>query len=63
MMSAKLTKVEFTNLDKVLFPSLKITKAQVIEYYIRIAPKLLNILADRPMVLTRFPDGIDREAS
>lgn len=60
-MSAKLTKVEFTNLDKVLFPSLKITKAQVIEYYIRIAPKLLNILADRPMVLTRFPDGIDRE--
>jgi len=60
-MSAKLTKVEFTNLDKVLFPSLKITKAQVIEYYIKIAPKLLNILDDRPMVLTRFPDGIDRE--
>jgi bifunctional non-homologous end joining protein LigD len=60
-MSKKLTKVEFTNLDKMLFPKLKITKAQVIEYYIKIAPKMLDFLADRPLVLTRFPDGIDQE--
>jgi bifunctional non-homologous end joining protein LigD len=59
-MSEKLTKVEFTNLDKILFPKLKITKAQVIEYYIKIAPKMLGFLADRPLVLTRYPNGINK---
>jgi len=60
-MSGKLTRVEFTNLDKILYPGLKITKAQVIEYYIRLAPKILGFLADRPLVTTRFPDGVDKE--
>jgi bifunctional non-homologous end joining protein LigD len=60
-MGERLTKVEFTNLDKILFPQLKITKAQVIEYYIRIAPKMLSLLADRPLVLTRFPNGVNKE--
>jgi bifunctional non-homologous end joining protein LigD len=60
-MNEKLTKVEFTNLDKILFPKLQITKAQVIEYYIKTAPKILNILTDRPIVLTRYPNGIDKE--
>lgn len=55
------TKVELTNLNKVLFPMLKIKKAQVIEYYIRIAPKMLAYLSDRPLVLARFPDGVDKE--
>jgi len=59
--SKRLTKVDFTNLDKVLYPELRITKAQVIEYYIRIAPKILNIVTKRPMVLTRFPNGINKE--
>jgi bifunctional non-homologous end joining protein LigD len=60
-MNEKLTKVEFTNLDKTLFPKLQISKAQVIEYYIKTAPKMLAILANRPLVLTRFPDGVDKE--
>jgi bifunctional non-homologous end joining protein LigD len=60
-MSEKLTKVEFTNLSKVLYPQLKVTKAQVIDYYIKMAPRMLDLLADRPMVLTRFPDGINKE--
>jgi bifunctional non-homologous end joining protein LigD len=60
-MSEKLTKVELTNLSKTLFPKLKITKAQVIEYYIKIAPKMLGFLAERPLVLTRFPDGISQQ--
>ena len=60
-MSERFTKAEFTNLDKVLYPELRITKAQVIEYYIKIAPKMLNPLANRPIVLTRFPNGIDKE--
>ena len=60
-MSKKLTKVEFTNLNKTIFPKLKITKSQIIEHYIKSAPKMLGFLADRPLVLTRFPDGIDKE--
>lgn len=60
-MSEKLTKVEFTNLDKILYPELKITKGQIIEYYIKIAPKMLDILVNRPIVLTRFPNGIGKE--
>ena len=60
-MPEKLTKVEFTNLDKILYPKLKITKAQVIEYYIKIAPRMLDVLAERPIMLTRFPNGIDKE--
>jgi bifunctional non-homologous end joining protein LigD len=60
-MSGGLTKVELSNLDKILYPELKITKGQIIEYYIKIAPKMLDLLAQRPLVLTRFPDGIDKE--
>jgi bifunctional non-homologous end joining protein LigD len=60
-MSKRLTKVEFTNLDKIMYPNPKITKAQMIEYYIKMAPKMLDVLASRPVVLTRFPDGIDAE--
>jgi len=59
---ARLTKVAFSNLDKVLYPELKITKARVIEHYIRIAPKMLDHLNQRPITLTRFPDGLDEQA-
>jgi bifunctional non-homologous end joining protein LigD len=60
-MSEKLTKVKFTNLSKTLFPKLTITKAQVIEYYIKIAPRILGFLEERPLVLTRFPNGITQQ--
>ncbi len=60
-MPERLTKVDFTNLDKILYPDLKITKGQVVEYYIKIAPRMLDILVDRPVVLTRFPNGIAEE--
>jgi bifunctional non-homologous end joining protein LigD len=59
-MGENLTKVEFSNLDKILFPKLKITKAQFIEYYIKVAPKMLPFLANRPLVLTRYPEGVDK---
>ena len=60
-MTRELTKVEFTNLKKVMYPALKATKAQIIEYYIKIAPKMLHALANRPLVLTRFPEGVEKE--
>ncbi|MFB3890300.1 MAG: non-homologous end-joining DNA ligase [Candidatus Bathyarchaeia archaeon] len=60
-MTEKLTKVSFSNLDKLIYPVLKITKAQFIEYYIKMAPRMLPFLADRPLVLTRYPNGVDKE--
>ena len=60
-MTERLTKVEFSNLDKILYPELRVTKAQVIEYCIKVAPKMLNLLTGRPIVMTRFPNGIDEE--
>ena len=56
---SELTKVKLSNLDKILYPKNKVTKAQVIEYYVKMAPKMLPIIADRPLVLTRYPDGIE----
>ncbi len=56
----KLTKVKFTNLEKILLPKLGITKVQIIEYSIKIAPKMLVFLANRLLVLRRFPDGIEQ---
>ena len=57
----KLTKVSFSNLDKVLYPKLNVTKAQFIEYYIKMAPRMLPFLKDRPLVLTRYPEGVEKE--
>jgi bifunctional non-homologous end joining protein LigD len=54
-----LTKVELKNLNKVFYPKNSVTKGQVVEYYIRVAPKILPVIADRPLVLTRYPDGIE----
>ena len=48
-----------TNLDKVLWPEPGVTKSRLIEYYVRVAPVLLPHLAERPLTLRRFPDGVD----
>jgi bifunctional non-homologous end joining protein LigD len=53
-----LREVTFSNLDKVFWPDDKYTKGDLIEYYRGISPWLLPYLKDRPVVLTRFPDGI-----
>ncbi len=55
----ELTKVKLKNLDKIFYPTVNVTKGQVIEYYITMAPKLLPVIKDRPLVLTRYPDGVD----
>lgn len=52
-------KVAFTNLNKVFWPEERYSKGDLIEYYRAIAPHLLPYLADRPLVLTRYPDGIN----
>ena len=50
--------VKFSNLEKVFWPDEKYTKGDLIEYYRSMAPWLLPYLKDRPVVLTRYPDGI-----
>jgi bifunctional non-homologous end joining protein LigD len=52
------TRVELTNLSKVFYPQVGFTKAQVIDYYARVAPALLPHLENRPISLKRYPDGV-----
>ncbi|MGH7509518.1 MAG: DNA ligase D [Gemmatimonadales bacterium] len=51
--------IAVTNPDKIFWPDEGYTKGDLIEYYRTIAPWLLPYLADRPVVLTRYPDGIE----
>jgi bifunctional non-homologous end joining protein LigD len=51
-----------TNLAKVLYPDDGFTKAEVLDYYQRVAPVLLPHIADRPVTLKRYPEGVDGEA-
>lgn len=53
--------LSLSNLDKVLWPKTKTTKAEAIDYYARIAPVLTPHLAGRPLTRVRFPDGVDGE--
>ncbi len=50
--------IKITRPEKVLFPEDGITKGELIEYYARVAPKILPHLRDRPLTLERYPDGI-----
>ncbi|HEX7236705.1 MAG TPA: DNA ligase D [Gammaproteobacteria bacterium] len=56
---AERPQVAFTNLDKVFWPADGYTKGDMIAYYEGVAEWLLPYLKDRPVVLTRYPDGID----
>ena len=55
-------KITLTRLSKILYPESKFTKAQVVDYYVRVAPFILPHLKDRPVTLKRYPDGINGEA-
>ncbi len=50
--------VPFTNLNKTFWPDEGYTKGDLIEYYRAVSPGLLPYLEDRPVVMTRYPDGI-----
>lgn len=47
-----------SNLNKVLYPAVGFTKAQVIDYYVRVAPVLLPHLKNRPLTMKRYPEGV-----
>jgi len=51
-------KIPVSHLDKVYYPEVGFTKAQVIDYYTRVSDVLLPHLKDRPLTLERYPDGV-----
>jgi len=51
--------LSLSNLDKVMYPEVGFTKAEVIDYYRRIAPVMVPHLEGRPITLVRFPDGVE----
>ncbi len=53
-------KIKLTNLEKILFPDIKISKAEVVQYYLNVAPYLLEYIYNRPLTLIRFPDGVEK---
>jgi len=53
-------RLELSNLEKIFYPKVKFTKAQVIDYYARVASVLLPHLKNRPVSLKRYPDGVTR---
>jgi bifunctional non-homologous end joining protein LigD len=53
--------VKLTNLDKIFWPSLQLTKRDLLEYYLRVSSWLLPHLKDRAMVMKRYPNGVAGE--
>ncbi len=53
--------LELSNLNKVLWPEDGVLKAELIQYYLAIAPTILPHIRGRPLSLVRFPDGIHGE--
>ncbi|MHB8662195.1 MAG: non-homologous end-joining DNA ligase [Acidimicrobiales bacterium] len=51
--------LSLSNLDKLMYPAAGFTKADVIDYYRRIAPVMVPHLSGRPVTLVRFPNGVD----
>lgn len=56
-------RLRVTNLDKVVYPETGTTKGEVIDYYARIAPALLPLLADRPVTRKRWVEGVGTAAA
>lgn len=51
-----------TNLSKIYWPGPRLTKGDLLRYYAGVAPLILPAVADRPLVMKRFPNGIKAQA-
>ena len=51
-------RLSVTNLHKIFWPKLKLTKGDLLRYYVQVAPCILPAIQDRPLVMKRFPNGI-----
>ena len=52
-------RVPIGNLNKVFWPEPGITKGELLRFYLRMAPYVLPVVADRPLVMKRFPNGVE----
>jgi bifunctional non-homologous end joining protein LigD len=52
-------KVSVTNRDKIFWPADGLTKGDLVDYYAAVADVLVPFLVDRPLILVRYPDGIE----
>ncbi len=52
--------VVYTNLDKIYWPKEKYTKGDLLDYYKSIAPFILPYLKNRPIMLHRYPEGVEK---
>ena len=50
--------LDVTNLRKVFWPASGLTKGDLLRYYARTSPWLLPVIADRPLVMKRYPNGV-----
>ncbi len=55
-------RLRVTNLAKVFWPALGLTKGDLLRYYAAVSPFALPVIADRPMIMRRFPNGITQHA-
>jgi bifunctional non-homologous end joining protein LigD len=55
-------RLRVTNLAKVFWPELGITKGDLLRYYVQVSPLLLPAVDDRPLVMKRFPNGVAKHA-
>lgn len=53
-------KLRVTNLAKVLWPKIGATKGELLRYYVAVAPMLLPAVDDRPLVMKRSPNGVEK---
>ena len=51
-------RLHVSSLSKCYFPEAGVTKGELLRYYAGVAPVLLPLLRDRPLVLQRYPEGV-----
>lgn len=54
-------RLKVTNLKKVFWPDIAATKGDLLRYYASVAPAILPVVAERPLTLERYPNGITAE--
>jgi bifunctional non-homologous end joining protein LigD len=54
--------LDVTNPAKVFWPAEGLTKGDLLRYYVRVSPWLLPVVADRPLIMKRFPNGVKGKA-
>ena len=52
-------RLSMTHLNKIFFPEPRLRKRDILLYYLRVAPYILPFVKDRPLVLKRYPNGIN----